>query len=153
MKGDPAVVETLRAAMPMEAHLNLQYRANRRVLKFMGIKKTAGKMDEYADDGHRWLKAVTKQLLNLGGSADYSVAPIAQSATLTVMLSEALKMETSICSVYERNIQVAMKALDDMTRNLFEHLIKWHRGHQFWIERQLRLIQSLGEENYIEEKL
>jgi bacterioferritin (cytochrome b1) len=153
VNSNDSVLTSLRAALPGEATLNLQYRMNTRVLKMMGVKKTADKMSDYADDAHQFLKKLSKQLLNLGGSSDYSPRAITQPATLTAMLTQAVADEKTICDAYERNIQVAVKALDDMTRNLWEHLIKWHRGHQFWLERQLRLIAELTEKDYIEEKL
>jgi bacterioferritin (cytochrome b1) len=69
------------------------------------------------------------------------------------VFSDALQREVTICGVYEKNIPVAMEAMDDQSRNLWEHLIKWHRGHQLWLEREINLIGVLGETGYLEQKL
>jgi len=59
----------------------------------------------------------------------------------------------AILTPYEASVKIATTALDDTTRNLFEHLLKWHQKHVAWLEIQLRLIANLGEKEYIAEKL
>ena len=57
-----------------------------------------------------------------------------------------------IVQPYEQSVQIAMKVLDDTTRNLFEHLLKWHEQHVAWLEGQQRLMASMGgEAEYIQE--
>ena len=153
MKGSPEVVKVLQAALAAESHLNLQYRLDRESLKHAGIKRAGAKVKKFAHEAHGFRSAVNKQLLFLAGdqagAATYSVAPVIEQATVAALFDNELKLNMTICATYEQNIQVAVQALDDETRNLFEHLIKWHHDHVRWIEQQIRLIGSLGEGSYI----
>jgi bacterioferritin len=153
MKGNVDVIKSLQAAAALEAHLNLQYRLNARSLKFMGLKKLTCKMKKFGDGAHCFLKKVTDRVLFLGGDPSYDVAPIVEQTSVTALLQNALALEMAIVEPYEQNIQTAMKALDDTTRNLFEHLLKWHQEQIGWLEQQMRLIEGLGETAYMAEKL
>lgn len=153
VEGNPDVIRALQAAIASEGQLNAQYRLDWRVLGFMGIDKIADKFDGYGDDAHTWLKLVTDRCLLLGGDASYEGARYEQHADLVGALNAAHDLEMGILEPYEKAIQVCMEALDDATRNLFEHLIKWHQKHVAWIEKQLRLIDGLTVETYTAEKL
>lgn len=157
MKGNATVLSNFKAAIPLEATFNLQCRMNKRVLDYLGVKKLKGKMNEFGDDGHRFLKRVTKQFFFLSGDgpvdASYQPGAIGTPPSITAMFDSLLAMEISICAEYEQHVEVARLAMDDKSRNLWEHLIKWHRGHQDWLEKQLRVIQGLGEDEYIAENI
>lgn len=154
MNGNPDVLRALQAALALEAQLNLKYRLDWRVLKFNGLKKLVGTFDKFGDDAHCWMKAVTDRILFLGGDPSYAVAgAMTQSPNLTGMVQADLALELAIVEPYERAVQIAMQALDDTSRNLFEHLLKWHEKHVGRLEQILRLIDGLGEEEFIAEQL
>ena len=156
MQGNPQVIANFRQALPLEAQLNIQYRMDLQLIKFLGAKKLAGKFHKFGDDAHDWMKAVTKQILFLTGdraTEGYQMGPIVEPPTLTALFEDSLSREARICDLYETFIPVAMNALDDQSRNLWEHLIKWHRTHQLWLEQQLAIITALNEREYLAEKL
>jgi bacterioferritin len=124
-----------------------------RSLKFMGVKKLACKVNKIGDHSHCYLKDVTDRVLFLGGDPSYEVAEVEEQKSVTDLLKNTLALEMAIVQPYEQNIQTAMKALDDTTRNLFEHLLKFHEHDIAWLEQQLRLIDGLGEAEYMAEKL
>jgi bacterioferritin (cytochrome b1) len=158
MKGSPEVIKSLQGGVALEAHLNEQYRSDRDSLKHAGIKKAAGKIKGFAHQAHLWRSMIRKQLLFEtsdgttveAGATAFSIPVIADRPTLTQLFQGELVENQAICAQYERNIPIAMAALDDETRNLWEHLIKWHHGHIRWIEAQLRAIASYasGESDY-----
>ena len=157
MTGNSEVVKALQAAAAAEARLNLQYRLDSRSLKFMGVKKVAKKAKKFGDDAHSFLKQVTDRVLFLGGNPSYIAAVVTEAPTFTAVIENELALELGIVQPYEQAVQLAAKALDDTTRNLFEHLLKWHQKHIAWLERQVRLMagfaQDTGESRYIAEKL
>lgn len=154
MTGKPEVMATLQAALSAERHLNLQYRSDHKsVSKSIGAKKVAKKLKHFADDEHFFYNRIKNRILQLEGSLSGPVADIVEATTLTDTLRNELASETALLLPYEKAIQTAMAAYDDHTRNLFEHLIKWHHDHVEWLELQLRLIDNLTEANYIAEKL
>lgn len=158
MEGNLQVIETLKAAMVIEGHLNLQYRLDWRAVDLMGGKKIAKHLKHFGHDAHEWLRKVTDRLIFLGGDPGYSIPAIVQASTLTETLQNELDLEMAAVKPYEEAVQIAMKALDDTTRNLFEHLLKWHENrHIMWLEQQLALIKGFdedtGEARYLAEKL
>jgi bacterioferritin len=157
MQGSPDVIRTLQAAMAAEGHLNLQYRFDWRAVRFMGGKKIAKVLKRYGHDTHCFLRKVTDRLLFLDGDVGYELAAVQKFGTLTEVLKTELALELAIVKPYEEAVQIAMKALDDTTRNLFEHLLKWHEQHVAWLEQQLALIEGFqentGEARYLAEKL
>lgn len=153
MTGNAEVLATLQAAIAAEARLNLQYRLDWRSVKFSGAKKLAKDLKAFGHDAHQWLRAVTDRLLFLEGAPSYSVPGVQEQISLTATLQNELDMELAIVKPYEAAVQTAMKALDDTTRNLFEHLLKWHEKHVGFLEQQLRLIAVMGENEYLAEKL
>lgn len=153
MKGSPEVIAALASALAEEAHLNMQYRKDWRVVRFMGAKKTARKLKRFGCDAHAWQKKVTDRLLLLGGEPQFDMDPVTVQRNLTETFKNELALEMAILAPYEQAIQISMKAFDDGTRNLFEHLIKWHQGHVGYLEQQLTLIAGLSEAGYIAEKL
>lgn len=153
MVGSPEVLATLQFAIGAEAHLNAQYRLDWRSVKFMGAKKTAKKLKEFGGDVHDWVKKVTDRLLFLEGTPEYTMLKVAEGETLTQTLQNELALEMAIVKPYEEAVQIAMKAFDDTTRNLYEHLLKWHEAHVAWLETQLNLIEMMGEPEYVAEKL
>jgi bacterioferritin (cytochrome b1) len=73
---------------------------------------------------------------------------VLDSASVTAMMQRELGLEMGIVEPYEKAVVVAQQALDDTTRNLFEHLLKWHQEHVDHLERELGLITKLGEAGY-----
>jgi bacterioferritin len=157
MKGSPKVIAVLQAALPMEATLNEQYRNDEALLRFWHLKKLPGKIDKFGDDAHQYRRMIGKRLLRISGdepaTAQFSIGPVKCPTSVTAMFSDDLASELAICTAYEDNVAICTAEKDDDSRNLFEHLIKWHHDSVAWLEAQLRLIKSLGEQEYLAEKL
>jgi len=153
MLGNAEVLTALQAALPLEAQLNEQYRADWRSLKFIGVKKLAKVIHEFGDDAACWRRKVQDRILFLGGDISVTIPVVVEARGVADCLRAELKLELAIVAPYEQSVQTAMQALDDTTRNLFEHLLKWHEKHVGWLEQQLRLIEALGQNDYIAEKL
>lgn len=153
MTGDPKVLSVLQAALSSEAHVNMQCRLDQHSLKFMGAKKTAKKIHKLGDAAHKHQKCVTTRLLLLGGSPVISMPDVKEQETLTSLLTNQLALEVAAMAPYEQAVEICRAAMDDGSRNLFEHLIKWKQKWIGWLEIQLNLIKGLGESEYLAEKL
>lgn len=154
MKGSPDAIKALQAGLPLEGHLNMQCRQDQRVVKFKGVKKVAKHIKKMGDNAHDFQKYLTKRILFLEGDVGFTLPAVEDGdRSLTQILQNLLGLNMDIIKPYEQAIQTAAKVLDDTTRNLFEHLLKWHEQDVYWLEQQLDLIKSLGETEYIAEKL
>jgi len=137
MKGNPEVVAVLQSALALEATIHLQYGTDARCLREVGLKKNAKKAADFGGDSGKFLGMVEDRVLFLEGSVAYAPAPVLDSASVTAMLQRELGLEMAIVAPYESAVVVAQQALDDTTRNLFEHLLKWHQEHVDHLEREL----------------
>jgi bacterioferritin len=152
MKGSPEVITLLNEAIGLEATLNEQYRLNARSLKYLGLKKSKCKFESFGDDTSNWRRDLSDMVYFYDGTPQYQVASPQERSSVEDIFRSIHDAEVSVCDTYEQNIQTAMRAFDDETRNLFEHLIKWHHAHIAWLERQMRLIGTIGVSDYIAER-
>jgi bacterioferritin len=153
MKGDPKVIAGLQAALAQEATLQLQYQADARQLKSMGLDGLASKVCGFGTDSKCFLKKLMRRLLLFRSPIGYSPDAVVDRSDITELLSGELALEMAIVNPYEQQIQVAQKAFDDTTRNLYEHLLKWHQEHVEWIEKQQAQLDKVGETDYFSEKM
>jgi bacterioferritin len=153
MQGNPAVIQAIQGALAMEASLQLQYHLDWRLLKNMGMKGSAKKASAMGEDGEDFLKQLTDRLLYFDASAAYASAETIDAPSVQALFQRELKMESDLIEPYEGIVIIAAQAKDDTTRNLFEHLLKWHEGHVDYISRELALIDKLGEATYISSRI
>jgi bacterioferritin len=153
MQGNPSVIATLQVALKSATQLHVQYRADRSVLQFMGIKRVAKHIGKFGDDTHEWMAEFKKRLLLLGGTIDTVIGPIVQRNTIGDIFTAELAAEMAFKDPSEDAVQVAVNARDDTTRNLFEHLLKDSEERIGWLEQQIRLLTSIGEPEYISAKI
>ena len=149
MKGNPQVIAALKAAAGMEAHLALQLQLDSRSLRQTGLKSVAKDIKKFSCDARWFLKKVTDRILFLEGDPSYDPDPIEQQSDVSSLISNALELEMQIVEPYERAVATATAALDDTTRNLFEHLLKWHQEHIAQLEQWRDQISTVGINDFI----
>lgn len=154
MKGNPQVISDLNAALAMEATLNEQYRIDERGLKFIGIKCLSNKIYQFGNDISDYRRDMLDRVYFLGGIPDYDIVSPEDRGSVTQIFQNELDMENAVVTAMQAWLINAMNARDDNTRNLYEHWIKWHENdHILWLEKQLKLIDAIGEAEYIAEKI
>lgn len=154
MKGDPQVIADLNTALGMEATLNEQYRLSARALKFLGFKCMKNKIEDLGDDTSDYRRDLLDRVYFLGGTPAYGIGSPADRGSITAIFQNALDMEMAIVAAFQGFLVTAMNVRDDNTRNKYEHWIKWHEDdHISWLEKQLRLIDAMGEVAYIQEMM
>ncbi len=153
MKGDPKVIKGLQAALSFEATLQLQYQADVRMLKAMDLNSLAARSSDYAGETHGFLDKLMKRLIFFGQSVAYSPDPVEDRSDVAALLAGELQLEMAVIEPYEQQVEVARLAYDDTTRNLYEHLLKWHQQHVEKLEREQSLLDKLGEQEYVSARI
>lgn len=154
MKGAPEVVTLLNEAVSLEATLNEQCRLDARSIRYLGLNGLRKKYEKFGCDVSDWRRDLIDRIYMLDGTPDYKVDSPVERSSITELFTATHDFEVKICGIYEKDIQIAMRAFDDNTRNMFEHFIKWHQNwHIAWFEKQLRLIGAIGEAGYIAARL
>jgi bacterioferritin len=66
------------------------------------------------------------------------------------MLKCDLKMEQNAHKDLVHALSVAQDAKDNVSEQLIEFILKSEEEHSDWLQQQLRLIEQLGEQNYLQ---
>ena len=157
MVGNPQVIQALKDALSAERQLNMQYRQDWLSVKNLGANRTAKVLKGFGHDTHCFMKKLTNRILFLGGNPSGPIGPVSEADSLMLTFKAELALEMAIIQPYERSVQTCMNALDDASRNLFEHLLKYHQtgggpvkhGHVLWLEQQIDLLGKTSEGDYI----
>ena len=153
MKGSSQVISSLQALLAAEYTINLQFRNDTIALKFLGMPKLAGKFKHFANQSHDFYQAITKRLLVIGGSTSVAVGNVSEQATVPDLLKNALSAENALCALGIAGIETAVAQKDETTAEKLRHIEERHEDHVAWIERQIALVEQLGLEIYLAEKI
>jgi bacterioferritin len=154
MKGDAKVIEALNRALTTELTAINQYFVQSKMLKNWGYLTLAKKMYEESIGEMKHADRIIERILFLEGIpniARYDVIRVGKD--VREQLQNDLKLETSGVKNYNETIELCIKVKDSGTRELLEGILVSSEEHVDWLETQLNLIESIGLQNYLTEKL
>lgn len=159
-----SVIKNLSETAGMLQDLHNQYQLGKRKMKHTGIDCIGNKLGKFQHSCHKHLNKVIRRAMFLGDEDfTYKVSPSVRSPDeIEAILQELLTQELDLVEKLQIYLKQAMTADDDNTRNLYEHLIKWHedewRGSSGkapidWLEQQISLIKKFGVKEYLLTKI
>ncbi|HVE40315.1 MAG TPA: bacterioferritin [Planctomycetota bacterium] len=154
MKGDAKVIEALNRALTTELTAINQYFVQSKMLKNWGYLTLAKKMYEESIGEMKHADRIIERILFLEGIpniARYDVIRVGKD--VREQFQNDLKLETSGVKNYNETIELCIKVKDSGTRELLEGILVSSEDHVDWLETQLNLIESIGLQNYLTEKL
>ena len=154
MKGDAKIIEALNRALTIELTAINQYFVQAKMLKNWGYLTLAKKMHEESIGEMKHADKIIERILFLEGIpniARYDVIRVGKD--VREQLQNDLKLETSGVKGYNEAIELCVKAKDSGTRELLAGSLVSSEEHVDWLETQLGLIDSIGLQNYLAEKL
>ena len=154
MKGDAKVIEALNRALTIELTAINQYFVQAKMLKNWGYLALAKKMHEESIGEMKHADKIIDRILFLEGTPNIARYDIIRVGTdVKEMLQNDLRLETGGVKHYNEAVDLCGKLKDGGTRELLEGILVNSEDHVDWIETQLGLIQSVGLQNYLSEKL
>jgi len=154
MKGDAKVIEALNRALTIELTAINQYFVQAKMLKNWGYLTLAKKMHEESIGEMKHADKIIDRILFLEGTPNIARYDIIRVGTdVKEMLQNDLRLETGGVKHYNEAVDLCGKLKDGGTRELLEGILVNSEEHVDWIETQLGLIQSVGLQNYLSEKL
>jgi len=155
MKGHPQVIEHLNALLVGELTAVDQYFLHSRMYQDFGLDKLYEHIShEMAEEGlHADL--LIKRILFLEGTPDLSKRePLDTSTTVPEMLRSDLAYEYKVI-LRLREVMAFCESMQDFeTRDILLKLLKdTEEDHAWWLEKQLRLIDSIGLPNYLQSQM
>ena len=154
MKGDAKVIEALNKSLTLELTAINQYFVQGKMLKNWGYLSLAKKMHEESIGEMKHADRIIERILFLEGIpniARYDVIRVGKD--VREQLQNDLKLEMSGVKGYNEAIELCIKVKDSGTRELLEEILVSSEDHVDWLETQIGLIERVGLQNYLAEKL
>ncbi|CDX22956.1 bacterioferritin, iron storage and detoxification protein [Mesorhizobium sp. ORS 3324] len=149
MKGEPQIIERLNEALFLELGAVNQYWVHYRLLEDWGYTRLAKReRAESIEEMHHADRLVARIIFLEGHPNLQSVAPLRIGQNVKEVLESDLAGEYDARTSYKRSREICQDEGDYVSMKLFEDLLSDEEGHIDFLETQLDLLASIGEEKY-----
>lgn len=149
MKGEPKVIERLNQALFLELGAVNQYWLHYRLLEDWGFKRLAQKeRAESIEEMHHADRLIDRIIFLEGHPNLQSAAPLRIGQNIKEVLEADLQGEYEARAAYKESREICDELGDYVSKQLFDELLKDEEGHIDFLETQLELLSSIGEERY-----
>lgn len=155
MKGSQKVVDKLNQLLTAELTSIDSYFVHSRIVDDLGYKKLAEHLKHEMEDEQQHATAIIERIVFLEGTPDLGHRlPFQVDRNIANMFKVDLQFEFDVRKILLEGIDLCLQEGDHVSRNLLEKLLfDTEDDHIDWLETQLALISTLGEERYLAEKL
>ena len=154
MKGSPKVIAQLNEALKEELMAINQYFLHAEMCENWHYHKLADHIRKESIDEMKHAEALIERILFLDGSPSMTEPmKITVGSNVKDQLAGDLKLELEGVAMYNRAVQLARDESDNVSRELFERILKEEEGHVDWLEAQLHQIKELGYERYLSQQI
>ena len=152
MKGNKAILSTLNALLAGELTAIDQYLIHGEMYADMGLTRLAEKTIHESDHERQHARALIQRILFLEGKPDLGQRHALKIGKNVVeMLKSDLAVEYRVASDLKKAMAACEKAQDYVTRDhLAIQLEDTEMDHAYFLEKQLRLIEQIGLQNYLQ---
>lgn len=149
MKGEPQVIERLNEALFLELGAVNQYWLHYRLLDDWGFRKLAQKERQESIEEMQHADRLIERIIFLDGHPNLQkVGPLRIGQNVKEVLEADLAGEYDARASYKKSREICHELGDYVTMKLFDDLLHDEEGHIDFLETQLDLLASIGEERY-----
>jgi len=149
MKGEPRIIERLNEALFLELGAVNQYWLHYRLLDDWGYKKLAKKEREESIEEMHHADRIIERIIFLEGHPNLQkVGPLRIGQNVKEVLEADLAGEYDARTSYKKSREICHEIGDYVTMKLFEELLADEEGHIDFLETQIDLLNTIGEEKY-----
>lgn len=154
MQGDKAVIDYMNELLAGELAARDQYFIHSRMYAEWGYNKLFERIGHEMEDETGHAEAFIRRILMLGGTPNMVPAKINVGADVVAMLKADLNTELEVQAALKKGIKLCEEKQDYVTRDLMVAQLKdTEEDHAHWLEQQLRLIDLVGIQNYLQSQL
>jgi bacterioferritin len=154
MKGHPDVIEVLNRALTIELTAINQYFCQAKMCKNWGFFKLAKKHYDESLGEMKHAEILIDRILFLEGTPEIARYDVIRVGTdVNEQFANDLQLEMKGVQLYNQAIEQCTKLKDHGTRELLEPILTESEEHVDWLETQIGLIESVGLQNYLTEKM
>ena len=150
MKGDKKIIDILNDLLAGELTAVDQYLIHGEMYVDFGLPALGEKSLHECDHERQHARAIIQRILFLEGKPDLSKRqPLKVGKTVPEMLKADLAVEYHVASELKKAIAACEKAQDYVTRDMLRvQLDDTEMDHAYFLEKQLKLVELVGLENY-----
>ena len=150
MRGDERVLEFLNEQLTAELTAINQYFLHAKMQENFGWVKLAQHTKAESIDEMRHAEILTERILFLDGLPNYQrLFPLRIGQTITQMLESDMAVEVEAVDRLRRGSEYMRSVADITSAKLFEDILADEEGHIDYLETQLQLVETLGEQLYL----
>lgn len=154
MKGDKAVIDYMNQLLAGELAARDQYFIHSRMYAEWGYSKLFERVNHEMEEEIQHAEAFIRRILMLEGTPKMVPAALNIGEDVPGMLRADLNAEYEVRANLKKGIKLCEEAQDYVTRDmLIEQLKDTEEDHAHWLEQQLRLIDLMGLQNYLQSQL
>jgi bacterioferritin len=155
MKGDKKIIDILNELLAGELTAVDQYLIHGEMYADMGLNELAQKSIHESDHERQHARALIQRILFLEGKPDLSKRDSLKiGKTAPDMLKSDLALEYKVDGDLKKAIAACEKAQDYVTRDMLAvQLDDTEMDHAYFLEKQLRLIDLVGLQNYLQSQM
>ena len=151
MQADPTVIKHLNKALANELIAINQYFLHSRMYKDWGLNKLADKEYEESIDEMKHADQLTQRILFLEGIPNLQdLGRLRIGETVKEMLEADLALEHQAIPDLRDGIAHCEAVRDYVSRDLLASILDAEEEHVDWLETQMKLLNSLGEANFLQ---
>ena len=149
MKGDAKVIEYLNAALRSELTAVSQYWLHYRLQEDWGFGRIADKSrEESIEEMHHADRLIARIIFLEGHPNLQKLDPLRIGQNLRETLESDLAAEHDARTLYLEAREYCSSVNDQVSKALFDDLIKDEEGHIDFLETQIQLYETIGAQNY-----
>ncbi len=154
MKGHPEVVDYLNFLLRGELAARDQYFLHSRRYEDLGLHALYQRINHEMEEETQHADALLKRILFLEGKPDMRPEAFEPGETVVEMLRKDLDLEYQVRGNLAKGVALCEKHGDFVSREvLVTQLADTEEDHTWWLEKQLRLIEMVGLENYQQSRM
>jgi len=149
MQGHPEIIDCLKELLRGELAARDQYFVHSRQYEDQGYMRLYERMSHEMEEETQHADVILRRILFLNGKPDMRPHEFTPGDTVEEMLRKDLATEYQV----RTNLQAAMALCESLrdynSRDLLQaQLADTEEDHTYWLEKQLRLIEQIGLQNY-----
>ena len=154
MQGNPKVLAALQEALKEELVAINQYFLHYEMLDNWNYERLAEHLRKQSIDEMKHAERLIERILFLDSTPN-----LTEPMKLTVgqnvkdQISSDLALEYGAVKLYNNAIRTSRDEGDNVSRELFESLLRDEEKHVDWLEAQLHLIGEVGYERYLSQQI
>jgi bacterioferritin len=151
MQGSPAIIARLNEVLTNELTAVNQYFLHARMLENWGFKALGKVIYDESIGEMRHADKLIKRILFLDGLPNLQdLHKLAIGETVREALTADLKLETTGRATLLTGVAECEAAQDYISREILEEILKDTEEHIDYLETQLKLMDAIGEPNYLQ---